>query len=216
MKCSITEKEFTKEEREEWAGDIAAALKKLEKRAMRRMIIEYAERVNGRIATEVRPLYIVPGYLPRVHSSGFFQRVQTQALSIATLGMLNKAQRLNTIDPETERRYMHHYNFPPYCTGECGRMGAPKHREIGHRNLAEKELVPVLPKEDEFPYAIRDLSEVLESKSSSSMDSICGSSLALMDADVPISEPVSGVAMGLIKEDDGVVILTDTRIGRLP
>lgn len=209
LKASITENEFSEEEREEWAGDIAAALKKLEKKAMRRMIIEDGERVDGRCATEVRPLHIVPGYLPRVHGSGLFQRGQTQALSIATLGMLNEAQRLDTIDPETERRYMHHYNFPPYCTGECGRMGAPKRREIGHGNLAEKALVPVLPTEDEFPYAIRVVSEVLESNGSSSMASTCGSTLALMDAGVPISEPVSGVAMGLIKEDDGVVILTD-------
>ena len=209
LKANITENEFTDEEREEWAGDIAAALKKLEKKAMRRMIIEDGERVDGRKATEVRPLHIVPGYLPRVHGSGLFQRGQTQALSVATLGMLNEAQRLDTIDPETERRYMHHYNFPPYCTGECGRMGAPKRREIGHGNLAEKALLPVLPSEDEFPYAIRVVSEVLESNGSSSMASTCGSTLALMDAGVPISEPVSGVAMGLIKEDDGVVILTD-------
>ncbi|MDO4841191.1 MAG: polyribonucleotide nucleotidyltransferase [Phoenicibacter congonensis] len=209
LKTQITEEGFTEEEREEWAGDIAAALKKLEKKAMRRMIIEQGERVDGRKPTEVRPLHIVPGYLPRVHGSGLFQRGQTQALSIATLGMLNEAQRLDTIDPETERRYMHHYNFPPYCTGECGRMGAPKRREIGHGSLAEKALVPVLPSEDEFPYAIRVVSEVLESNGSSSMASTCGSTLALMDAGVPIKEPVSGVAMGLIKEEDGVVILTD-------
>ena len=209
LKQRITEEGFTEEEREEWAGDIAAALKKLEKKAMRRMIIEKGERVDGRKATEVRPLHIVPGYLPRVHGSGLFQRGQTQALSIATLGMLNEAQRLDTIDPETERRYMHHYNFPPFCTGECGRMGAPKRREIGHGNLAEKALLPVIPSEEEFPYAIRVVSEVLESNGSSSMASTCGSTLALMDAGVPIKEPVSGVAMGLIKEDDGVVILTD-------
>lgn len=209
LKTQITEEGFTEEEREEWAGDIAAALKKLEKKAMRRMIIEQGERVDGRKPTEVRPLHIVPGYLPRVHGSGLFQRGQTQALSIATLGMLNEAQRLDTIDPETERRYMHHYNFPPYCTGECGRMGAPKRREIGHGNLAEKALIPVLPSENEFPYAIRVVSEVLESNGSSSMASTCGSTLALMDAGVPIKEPVSGVAMGLIKEEDGVVILTD-------
>lgn len=208
LKAKVTA-EFSEEEQAEWAGDIAAALKALEKKAMRRMIIETGERVDGRKQTEVRPLHIVAGYLPRVHGSGLFQRGQTQALSIATLGMLNEAQRLDTIDPETERRYMHHYNFPPYCTGECGRMGAPKRREIGHGNLAEKALLPVIPSEDEFPYAIRVVSEVLESNGSSSMASTCGSTLALMDAGVPIKEPVSGVAMGLIKEEDGVVILTD-------
>lgn len=209
LKKTIIETEFSEEEQEEWAGDIAAELKKLEKKAMRRMIIEDGERVDGRVSTEVRPLHIVPGYLPRVHGSGLFQRGQTQALSIATLGMLGEAQRLDTIDPETEKRYMHQYNFPPYCTGECGRMGAPKRREIGHGALAEKALLPVLPSEEEFPYAIRVVSEVLESNGSSSMASTCGSTLALMDAGVPIKEPVSGVAMGLIKEDDGVVILTD-------
>lgn len=209
LKERITESEFSEEEREEWAGDIAAALKALEKKAMRRMIIEEGERVDGRSAGEVRPLHIVPGYLPRVHGSGLFQRGQTQALSVATLGMLNEAQRIDTIDPETEKRYMHQYNFPPFCTGECGRMGAPKRREVGHGALAEKALLPVLPDEEEFPYAIRVVSEVLESNGSSSMASTCGSTLALMDAGVPIKEPVSGVAMGLIKEDDGVVILTD-------
>ena len=209
LKARISEEEFSEEEREAWGSDIAAALKALEKKAMRRMIIEDGERVDGRSATEVRPLHIVPGYLPRVHGSGLFQRGQTQALSIATFGMLNEAQRIDTIDPETEKRYMHHYNFPPYCTGECGRMGAPKRREIGHGALAEKALVPVLPDEEEFPYSIRVVSEVLESNGSSSMASTCGSTLALMDAGVPIKAPVSGVAMGLIKEDDGVVILTD-------
>ena len=209
LKSRITEGDFTEEEQEEMGSDIAAALKALEKKAMRRMIIEDGERVDGRSATEVRPLHIVPGYLPRVHGSGLFQRGQTQALSICTLGMLNEAQRLDNIDPETEKRYMHQYNFPPYCTGECGRMGAPKRREIGHGALAERALIPVLPDEEEFPYAIRVVSEVLESNGSSSMASTCGSTLALMDAGVPIKEPVSGVAMGLIKEDDGVVILTD-------
>ena len=209
LKKSIKENDFSEEEQEEWASDIAAELKSLEKKCMRRMIIEKGERIDGRIPTEVRPLHIVPDYLPRVHGSGLFQRGQTQALSIATLGMLMEAQRLDNIDPETEKRYMHHYNFPPYCTGECGRMGAPKRREIGHGALAERALIPVLPSEEEFPYAIRVVSEVLESNGSSSMASTCGSTLALMDAGVPIKAPVSGVAMGLIKEDDGVVILTD-------
>lgn len=209
LKDSVKQNDFTDEERSVWGSDIAAELKALEKRAMRKMIIETGERVDGRTPTEVRPLHIVPGYLPRVHGSGLFQRGQTQALSVCTLGMLNEWQRLDTIWPEEGKRYMHQYNFPPYCTGETGRMGAPKRREIGHGALAERAIVPVLPSEDDFPYAIRVVSEILESNGSSSMASTCGSTLALMDAGVPISAPVSGVAMGLIKEGDDVVILTD-------
>ena len=176
---------------------------------MRAMVIETGERADGRAPEEIRPLHIVPGYLPRVHGSGLFQRGQTQVLSVCTLGMLNEWQRLDTIDPAEGKRYMHQYNFPPYCTGETGRMGAPKRREIGHGALAERALLPVLPGEDEFPYAIRVVSEVLESNGSSSMASTCGSTLALMDAGVPIKAPVSGIAMGLIKEGDDVVILSD-------
>ncbi len=209
LKARIESEQFSDEERLAWKGDIAAALKSLEKHAMRAMIIETGERADGRTPEEIRPLYIVPGYLPRVHGSGLFQRGQTQVLSICTLGMLNEWQRLDTIEPVDGKRYMHHYNFPPYCTGEAGRMGAPKRREVGHGALAERALKPVLPSEDEFPYAIRVVSEVLESNGSSSMASTCGSTLALMDAGVPIKAPVSGIAMGLIKEGDDVVILSD-------
>ena len=209
LKSSIKENDFTEEERAAWGSDIAAACKALEKHAMRRMVIESGERADGRVADEIRPLYIRPGYLPRVHGSGLFQRGQTQALSICTLGLLNEAQRLDTIDPQESKRYMHQYNFPPYCTGETGRMGAPKRREIGHGALAERALLPVLPSEDEFPYAIRVVSEIMESNGSSSMASTCGSTLALMDAGVPIKAPVSGIAMGLIKEGDDIVILSD-------
>ncbi len=209
LKARIIETQFTDEERAAWGSDIKAALKALEKRAMRQMIIETGERADGRTPEEIRPLYIVPGYLPRVHGSGLFQRGQTQVLSVCTLGMLNEWQRLDTIWPEEGKRYMHQYNFPPYCTGETGRMGAPKRREIGHGALAERAILPVLPDTDTFPYAIRVVSEVLESNGSSSMASTCGSCLALMDAGVPISAPVSGVAMGLIKEGDDVVILSD-------
>lgn len=209
LKARIKEEQFSDEERAAWKGDIAAELKKLEKKAMRAMVIETGERADGRRPEDIRPLYIVPGYLPRVHGSGLFQRGQTQALSVCTLGMLNEWQRLDTIDPAEGKRYMHQYNFPPYCTGETGRMGAPKRREIGHGALAERALLPVLPSEDEFPYAIRVVSEVLESNGSSSMASTCGSTLALMDAGVPIKAPVSGIAMGLIKEGDDVVILSD-------
>jgi polyribonucleotide nucleotidyltransferase len=209
LKASIKENDFSEEERLAWGSDIAAACKALEKKAMRAMVIETGERADGRTSTEIRPLHIVPGYLPLVHGSGLFQRGQTQVMSIASLGMLNEWQRLDTIEPVEGKRYMHHYNFPPYCTGETGRMGAPKRREIGHGALAERALLPVLPSEEEFPYAIRVVSEVLESNGSSSMASTCGSTLALMDAGVPIKRPVSGIAMGLIKEGDDVVILSD-------
>ncbi len=209
LKSSIIENDFTEEERTTWGSDIKAALKALEKRAMRAMILETGERVDGRTPEEIRPLYIVPGYLPRVHGSGLFQRGQTQVLSVCTRGMLNEWQRLDTIWPEEGTRDMHQYNFQPYCTGETGRMGAPKRREVGHGALAERAIAPVLPDTDTFPYAIRAVSEVLESNGSSSMASTCGSCLALMDAGVPISAPVSGVAMGLIKEGDDVVILSD-------
>ena len=200
---------FTDEERAMWGREIAAACKALEKRAMRTMIIETGERVDGRANDEVRPLYIKPHYLPRAHGSGLFQRGQTQVLSVVTLGMLNEWQRLDTIDPAEGKRYIHQYNFPPYCTGEVGRMGAPKRRELGHGALASRALEPMIPNEEEFPYTIRVVSEVMESNGSSSMASTCGSTLALMDAGVPIKRPVSGVAMGLIKEGDQHVILTD-------
>jgi len=208
LKASIKD-EFTDEEKALWGSDISSELKALEKHAMRTMVIQTGERADGRASTEIRPLYIQPGYLPRVHGSGLFQRGQTQVLSVVTLGMLNEWQRLDTIEPIDGKRYMHHYNFPPYCTGEVGRMGAPKRREIGHGALAERALIPVLPTEDDFPYSIRVVSEVTESNGSSSMGSACGSTLSLMDAGVPIKRPVSGIAMGLIKEGDDVVILSD-------
>ena len=201
--------EFTEEEQLQWEREIPVELKSLEKHAMRKMVVETGERVDGRTATEVRPLMVKPDYLPRVHGSGLFQRGQTQVLSVATLGMLNEWQRLDTIEPIDGKRYIHHYNFPPFCTGETGRMGSPKRREIGHGNLAERALLPVIPSEDDFPYTIRVVSEVMESNGSSSMASTCGSTLALMDAGVPLTRPVSGVAMGLIQEEGKTVVLTD-------
>ena len=209
LKERVAAEQFSDEERAAWKGDIAAALKSLEKKAMRAMVIETGERADGRRSDEIRPLHIVPGYLPRVHGSGLFQRGQTQVMSVVTLGMLNEWQRLDTIDPAEGKRYIHHYNFPPYCTGETGRMGAPKRRELGHGALAERALLPVIPSEEDFPYTIRVVSEVLESNGSTSMASTCGSTQALMDAGVPIKRPVSGIAMGLIKEGDDVVILSD-------
>ena len=201
--------EFTEDEQVEWSRAITTQLKALEKHAMRLMVVETGERVDGRVADEVRPLMVKSDYLPRVHGSGLFQRGQTQVLSICTLGMLNEWQRLDTIEPVDGKRYIHHYNFPPFCTGETGRMGAPKRRELGHGALAERALLPVIPSEDEFPYTIRVVSEVMESNGSSSMASTCGSTLALMDAGVPLSRPVSGVAMGLIQEEGKTVVLTD-------
>ncbi|MDR1016756.1 MAG: polyribonucleotide nucleotidyltransferase [Coriobacteriales bacterium] len=210
LKTEITAT-FSDEEQAKWGKAIAAAIKSLEKHAMRDMVIATGERVDGRVSTEIRPITTEVGWLPRAHGSGLFTRGQTQVLSVLTLGMLADQQRLDTINPEKHKRYMHQYSFPPYCTGETGRMGAPKRREIGHGALAERALVPVLPSEQEFPYAMRVVSEVLESNGSSSMASTCGSTLALMDGGVPIKRPVAGIAMGLIKEGDDTVILSDIR-----
>ena len=211
LKASIKESDFTEEELLAWGSDIAAALKSLEKHAMRQMVIETGERADGRSSTEIRPLYIKAGYLPRVHGSGLFQRGQTQALSVCTLGMLSEWQRLDSIDPEDHKRYMHQYNFPPYCTGEVGRMGAPKRREIGHGALAEKALCPVIPSEEEFPYAIRTVSETFESNGSTSQASVCASTLSLMAAGVPIKKQVAGISCGLVTgdTDDDYIVLTD-------
>ena len=201
--------EFTEEEQVEWEREIPVNLKKLEKQAMRTMVVETGERVDGRAADEIRPIMVKDNYLPLVHGSGLFQRGQTQVLYVLSLGMLNEGQRLDTIEPVEGKRYMHHYNFPPFCTGETGRIGSPKRREIGHGNLAERALLPVLPDENEFPYAIRVVSEVMESNGSSSMASTCGSCLALMDGGVPLKRPVSGIAMGLIQEEGKTVVLSD-------
>ncbi|WP_301829284.1 polyribonucleotide nucleotidyltransferase [uncultured Parolsenella sp.] len=201
--------EFTEEEQAQYSREIPVELKSLEKHAMRCMVVETGERVDGRAADEIRPLMVKPDYLPLVHGSGLFQRGQTQVLSVCTLGMLNEWQRLDTIEPVDGKRYIHHYNFPPFCTGETGRMGSPKRREIGHGNLAERALLPVIPSEEEFPYTIRVVSEVMESNGSSSMASTCGSTLALMDAGVPLKRPVSGIAMGLIQEEGKTVVLSD-------
>ena len=201
--------EFTEEEQLMCEREIPVNLKKLEKKAMRTMVVETGERVDGRAADEIRPIMVKDAYLPLVHGSGLFQRGQTQVLSVLSLGMLSEGQRLDTIEPVEGKRYMHQYNFPPFCTGETGRIGAPKRREIGHGNLAERALLPVLPDETEFPYAIRVVSEVMESNGSSSMASTCASCLALMDGGVPLKRPVSGIAMGLIQEEGKTVVLSD-------
>ncbi|HSK97697.1 MAG TPA: polyribonucleotide nucleotidyltransferase, partial [Euzebyales bacterium] len=158
---------------------------------------------------DIRPLSADVGVLPRAHGSGLFTRGETQVLNILTLGMLREAQRLDNLSPEEEKRYIHHYNFPPFSTGETGFMRGPKRREIGHGALAERALRPVVPDAEQFAYALRLVSEVLSSNGSTSMASVCASTLSLMDAGVPLAAPVAGIAMGLISEDDRYVTLTD-------
>ncbi|MDQ3603058.1 MAG: polyribonucleotide nucleotidyltransferase [Actinomycetota bacterium] len=188
---------------------ITAALSTVEKEAFRELYLKDRKRTDLRGLDEIRPTSAEVQAIPRVHGTGLFTRGETQVLSSLALADLGLAQRLDTIEPQTGKRYMHHYNFPPYSTGETGRLGSPRRREIGHGALAERALVPVIPSEDEFPYALRIISEVLESNGSSSMASVCGSTLALMDGGVPIKAPVAGVAMGLVKEGDDYVILSD-------
>ncbi|OKH17212.1 polyribonucleotide nucleotidyltransferase [[Limnothrix rosea] IAM M-220] len=189
---------------------IGNAFKALTKQLMRSQIVEDGVRVDGRKLDEVRPISCKTSVLPRaVHGSGLFNRGLTQVLSIVTLGTPGDAQDMDDLHPSDEKRYLHHYNFPPYSVGETRPMRSPGRREIGHGALAERALIPVLPAKDEFPYVIRVVSEVLSSNGSTSMGSVCGSTLSLMDAGVPIAKPVSGAAMGLIKEGDEVRILTD-------
>jgi polyribonucleotide nucleotidyltransferase len=188
---------------------ITAALSTVEKEAFRELYLKDRKRTDLRDMDEIRPTSAEVSVIPRVHGTGLFTRGETQVLSSLALADLGLAQRLDTIEPQTGKRYMHHYNFPPYSTGETGRLGSPRRREIGHGALAERALVPVVPSEDEFPYALRIISEVLESNGSSSMASVCGSTLALMDGGVPIKAPVAGVAMGLVKEGEEYVILSD-------
>ena len=186
------------------------AYKSLTKKLMRQQILRDGKRVDGRNLDEVRPISAAVGVLPkRVHGSGLFQRGLTQVLSTATLGTPSDAQEMDDLNPNTEKTYLHHYNFPPYSVGETRPMRSPGRREIGHGLLAERAIVPVLPSKESFPYVLRVVSEVLSSNGSTSMGSVCGSTLALMDAGVPIKAPVSGAAMGLIKEGDEVRILTD-------
>ena len=207
----FTEK-YGEEETENKKADIAESIYKLEKKCVREMIFVDHKRVDGRALDEIRPLSCEVGLLPRVHGSGLFTRGQTQVLSIATLGMVSEEQTLDGIDTEEAKRYMHHYNFPGYSVGEAKTSRGPGRREIGHGALAEKALVPVLPSKEEFPYAIRVVSEVLSSNGSTSQASICGSTLALMDAGVPIKRPVAGISTGLVtnpENPDDYVMLTD-------
>ncbi len=188
---------------------IAALLKNVLKKVVRRAIIQEGIRPDGRALNEIRPLHIEVGVLPRVHGTGLFTRGQTQALTAMTLGPLSDQQMIDGIGETESKRYMHHYNFPPFATGEAGPMRGPNRRAIGHGALAGRALEPVIPNESEFPYALRLVSDILESNGSSSMASVCGSTLALMDGGVPIKAPVAGIAMGLVQDDAGVAILTD-------
>ena len=200
---AYTEK-FGEELAEEHKGDLGEAIYKVEKQCVRDLIFYEHKRVDGRALDEIRPLSCEVGLLPRTHGSALFTRGQTQVMSIATLGMVSEEQKLDGIDMEESKRYIHHYNFPAYSVGEARPSRGPGRREIGHGALAEKALVPVLPSKEDFPYAIRVVSEVLSSNGSTSQASICGSTLALMDAGVPIKRPVAGISTGLITnpEDD--------------
>jgi len=189
--------------------EITAVLDKILKEIVRKMILEERERVDGRKLDEIRAVSCEVGYLPRPHGSGLFTRGQTQVLSVTTLGAMSEEQRLDGLGVEESKRYIHHYNFPPYSVGETRPIRGPGRREIGHGALAEKALLPVIPPEEEFPYTIRVVSDVLESNGSTSMASVCGSTLSLMHAGVPIKAPVSGIAMGLVKEGDEFAILSD-------
>ena len=205
MVASVAE-QVEDENDKKWVAEIIDHIKK---DYIREQILKKGIRPDGRKLTEIRPLASEVSFLPRTHGSGLFTRGQTQVLSIATLGSTQMGQLLETAEGEQEKRYMHHYSMPPFTTGEVGRVGNPGRREIGHGALAEKALMPVLPDVSVFPYAIRVVSEVMSSNGSTSMASVCGSSLALMDAGVPITAPVSGIAMGLIIDGKDVAILSD-------
>jgi polyribonucleotide nucleotidyltransferase len=180
--------------------EITGAYRALTKKLVRQRILTDRIRIDGRGVTDIRTLSCEVGVVPRVHGSALFQRGETQILGVSTLNMLGMEQRLDTLAPETTKRYMHNYNFPPYSTGETGRVGSPKRREIGHGALAERALLPVLPTREEFPYAIRQVSEALGSNGSTSMGSVCASTLALLNAGVPLRAPVAGIAMGLVSD----------------
>ncbi|GAB2958182.1 polyribonucleotide nucleotidyltransferase [Amycolatopsis acidiphila] len=203
-------------EGEAFAGrdkEIGAAFRALTKKLIRQRILRDKVRIDGRGLTDIRSLSAEVGIIPRAHGSALFERGETQILGVTTLNMLRMEQQIDSLSPETHKRYLHHYNFPPFSTGETGRVGSPKRREIGHGMLAERALVPVLPKRDEFPYAIRQVSEALGSNGSTSMGSVCASTMGLYNAGVPLKAPVAGIAMGLVSDEvDGetrYVALTD-------
>jgi polyribonucleotide nucleotidyltransferase len=211
IKSSVLEK--LSEQFEDREKEIGAAFRSLTKKLVRERVLRDQVRIDGRGLTDIRTLSAEVGVVPRVHGSALFERGETQILGVTTLNMLSLEQKLDTLSPETTRRYMHNYNFPPYSTGETGRVGSPKRREIGHGALAGRALIPVLPTREEFPYAIRQVSEALGSNGSTSMGSVCASTMGLLNAGVPLRAPVAGIAMGLISGDvDGetkYVTLTD-------
>jgi polyribonucleotide nucleotidyltransferase len=209
VKAGVVAKYEEQEADEETLKQVNEILHKLVKEEVRRLITEEKIRPDGRKVDEIRPLSSAVGVLPRTHGSGLFTRGQTQVLSVCTLGALGDVQILDGLGIEETKRFMHHYNFPPFSVGETGPMRGPGRREIGHGALGERALEPVVPSEKEFPYTIRLVSEVLESNGSTSQASICASTLAMMDAGVPIKAPVAGIAMGLVKNDDHYTILTD-------
>ncbi len=200
---------FANPEEPEKNSNVKEAFHDVMKTTVRNRILNEKKRLDGRALDEIRPIWCEVGLSPRAHGAGLFTRGETQVITLATLGTPKEAQEIDSLSPTESKRYMHHYNFPPYCTGEVKRLFGQSRREIGHGALAERALVPVLPPESEFPYTIRLVSEVLASNGSSSMASVCGSTLALMDTGVPIKAPVAGVAMGLIKENEQYAILTD-------
>ncbi len=212
VKAEIVQRYSGDPENEGYAEAYAHAQRaadKLEKAIIRERIAVRKIRPDGRSAEEIRKIDIEVGVTPRTHGSALFTRGQTQALSTVALGTTREEMRLDTLGLETAKRYFHHYNFPPFSVGEAGRLGGPKRRDIGHGALAERALVPMIPTQEEFPYTIRVVSDILESNGSSSMASVCGSSLSLMDAGVPLKKAVAGIAMGLIKEGDDYIVLTD-------
>jgi polyribonucleotide nucleotidyltransferase len=199
-KVAIEGKVATGELDEETLKDFSAAYKSVSKQIMRQRVLTEGVRIDGRGLADIRALDAEVQVIPRVHGSAVFQRGETQILGVTTLNMLKLEQQIDSLNPVTSKRYMHHYNFPPYSTGETGRVGSPKRREIGHGFLAERALVPVLPSREEFPYAIRQVSEALSSNGSTSMGSVCASTLSLLNAGVPLKAPVAGIAMGLISD----------------
>lgn len=210
IKASVTEALLPAEGEEGWSeGEIQNAISSLEKKIVRGSIIAEKPRIDGRDNDTVRPIAVRTSILPRVHGSALFTRGETQAIVVATLGTERDAQMIDAIEGEYRDSFMLHYNFPPYCVGETGMVGSPKRREIGHGRLAKRGVMAVMPDMESYPYTVRVVSEITESNGSSSMASVCGSSLALMDAGVPLKSPVAGIAMGLIKEDNGFAVLTD-------
>jgi polyribonucleotide nucleotidyltransferase len=207
IQSTVTERVAAKFEGRE--NEIAAALRALTKKLVRERIVRDGVRIDGRGVADIRQLSAEAGVVPRVHGSALFERGETQVLGVTTLNMLRMEQMIDTLNPERTKRYMHNYNMPPYSTGETGRVGSPKRREIGHGALAERALIPVLPTREEFPYAIRQVSEAIGSNGSTSMGSVCASTMSLLDAGVPLKDMVAGIAMGLIHEGGSYVTLTD-------